>query len=159
MKNKSKGIIFFVKKIKDNDLYIKILSSNDEINSGIIYGGNTSKKKIIYQNGYFIDYSISKKSINSPPVFVGELRKPFLSNIFIDKYKMNALLSILSLINLSIVEGQKIKDIFFNVEKLIINIINNNHWIISYCEWLMILLQQIGYEIDYKNNKNKFYNI
>ena len=46
MKNKLKGIIFYSKKIKDNDLFIKILSSKDEINSGIVYGGNSSKKKL-----------------------------------------------------------------------------------------------------------------
>ena len=37
MKNNLTGIIFFSKKIKDNDLYIRILSSNDEIFSGIVY--------------------------------------------------------------------------------------------------------------------------
>ena len=35
-----------MKKIKDNDLYVKILSKNDKIDSGIVYGGNSSKKKI-----------------------------------------------------------------------------------------------------------------
>ena len=59
MKNKLKGMIFFSKIVKDNDLYIKVLSSNDEVLSGIVYGGNSSKKKIIYQNGYFIDFSLS----------------------------------------------------------------------------------------------------
>ena len=45
MKNKYKGIIYYSKNIKDNDLFLKILSSNDEINSVIVYGGNSSKKK------------------------------------------------------------------------------------------------------------------
>ena len=44
MQNRLKGLIFYTKNIKDNDLYIKILSSNDYINSGIVYGGNSSKK-------------------------------------------------------------------------------------------------------------------
>ena len=44
MQNKLKGLIFYTKNIKDNDLYIKILSSNDYVNSGIVYGGNSSKK-------------------------------------------------------------------------------------------------------------------
>ena len=45
MTDKLKGIIFYSKNIKDNDLFIKILSSNDEINQGMVYGGNSSKKK------------------------------------------------------------------------------------------------------------------
>ena len=45
MTDKLKGLIFFSKNIKDNDLFIKILSSKDEVNQGIVYGGNSSKKK------------------------------------------------------------------------------------------------------------------
>ena len=89
-----------------------------------------------------------------------ELSKPYLGNIYNDKYKMNAFLSILSLINISIVEGQSLKGFFVDIEKLFENIINKNHWIILYCEWLFILLKHIGYEIDYKKNQeNQFYNI
>ena len=49
MTDKLKGLIFYSKNIKDNDLFIKILSSKDEVNQGIVYGGNSSKKKLIYQ--------------------------------------------------------------------------------------------------------------
>ena len=62
MKHKDKGIIFYSKIVKDNDLYIKILSSNDQILSGIVYGGNSSKKKIIYQLCYFIEFLLTKKN-------------------------------------------------------------------------------------------------
>lgn len=157
MKNKSNGIIFFTKKIKDNDLYIRLLSSNDEVISGVVFGGNSSKKKLIYQKGYFINYSHEKKHPNSPLIFTGEIIQPFIGNIFNDKYKLNAILSILGLINLSIVEGQKIKGIYTDVLNLIENIIFQNHWIIFYCEWLFILLQKIGYQIDYKKNYTKKY--
>ena len=63
MKHKDKGIIFYSKIVKDNDLYIKILSSNDQILSGIVYGGNSSKKKIIYQLCYFIHLNLLFKLV------------------------------------------------------------------------------------------------
>lgn len=160
MKNKLKGIIFYSKKIKDNDLYIKILSSNDEINSGMVYGGNTSKKKFIYQCGYFVDYSMIKKNYNAPPFFNADVTKPYLGNIIYDKYKLNALLSIISLINISILEGQNIKGFYNGIENLIGNIINRKYWIIFYCKWLFYLLKLIGYQIDYEHNiDKKFYDI
>jgi len=62
MTDKFKGIIYYSKNIKDNDLFVKILSSKDEINQGIVYGGNSSKKKLTYQKGYFINYLIKKKT-------------------------------------------------------------------------------------------------
>ena len=52
MNEKYQGLILFVKKIKDNDLFIKILAKNDEIFSGLVYGGNSSKKKNIYQSSF-----------------------------------------------------------------------------------------------------------
>ena len=160
MQKKITGLIIFSKNIKDNDLYIKILSSNDEINSGIVYGGNSSKKKLIFQDGYFINYSISKKNENAPPFFSGELSKPFIGNIYDNKYKLNALLSILSLINLSFLEGQSIKGYYLTIYDLFCKIINQKHWIVNYCEWLFELLKLIGYEIEYKENfQNKFFNI
>ena len=157
MKNKLKGVIFFNKKIKDNDLFIKVLLSNDQINSGIVYGGNSSKKETNYQNGFFLDFIITRKNENLPLIFMGDISTPYIGTIYEDKYKMNALLSILSLINLSIIEGQKINGFFKDVENLVNNIVNKNHWIFFYCEWLFILLQKIGYEIDYKKNINKQY--
>ena len=157
MKSKLKGIIFYTKKIKDHDLFIKILSSDDSLNSGLVYGGNSTKKKLIYQNGYFVDYFITKKNQSSVPIISGDICKPFLGDIINDKYKLNALLSILSIINISILEGQYIKGFYESVLKLITKIINSKHWIIDYCEWLFELLKIIGYQIDYNNNSNKNY--
>ena len=160
MTDKLNGIIFFSKNIKDNDLFIKILSFNDRVNQGIVYGGNSSKKKLIYQNGYFINYSINKKNENSPYAITAEISQPYLSKIFEDKYKLHALLSILSLINISIVEGQIIKGFYNNVYRLIFIIINENRWITYYCEWLFNLLKLIGYQIDYKKHtENNYYYI
>jgi len=160
MTDKLKGLIFYSKNIKDNDLFIKILSSKDEVNQGIVYGGNSSKKKLIYQKGYFIDYSIKKKNENFPPAISADISRPYLSKLIDDKYKLHALLSVLSLINISIVEGQIIKGFYNSVYKLIVIIINENRWIIYYCEWLFNLLQLIGYQIDYKKYvESKYYDL
>ena len=160
MKNKFKGLILYKKIIKDNDIYIKILAYNDQIITGMVYGGNSSKKKLIYQSGFFIDFMISRKNENFPLTINAEISKPFLSNIINDKYKLNALLSILSLIKLSITEGQHIKGFYIGVEDILLKIIFQNHWIVFYCEWLFYLLQLIGYQIDYKkNNDKKFFDL
>ena len=157
MKNKFKGLILYKKLIKDNDIYIRILASNDQIIAGIVYGGNSSKKKLIYQSGFFIDFTVNRKNENFPLTINAEISKPFLSNIINDKYKLNALLSILSLIKLSITEGQHIAGFYIGVENVLLKIIFQNRWIVFYCEWLFYLLQLIGYQIDYKKNNQKKY--
>ena len=160
MTDKLEGLIFYSKKIKDNDLFLKILTSKDQVVSGMVYGGNSSKKKVIFQVGYFINFIINQKTKNSPPYFNADISYPYLGTIINDKYKTSALLSIVSLINLAIIEGQIIKGFYKTIYNLISLIIIKKHWIVIYCEWLFNLLQLIGYEIDYKSNSNKkFYDI
>tara|TARA_Y100001970_G_scaffold243237_1_gene308311 strand:- start:1951 stop:2652 length:702 start_codon:yes stop_codon:yes gene_type:complete len=157
---KNEGIIIYKKKIKDNDLYIRILSKDDQIISGIVYGGNSSKKQLIFQSGYFIDYSSIKKNINSISSINAELTKPFIGSIINDNYKSHCLLAIISLINLSIVEGQKINKFYVSVKNLVETISTQKHWLSFFFEWLFLLLELIGYQIDYKNNKGyKYYNL
>ena len=159
MIDKDEGIIVFSKKIKDNDLFIKVLSSKDKMISGMVYGGNSSKKKSIYQIGYFIDYSLFQKNINIPSTFKAEIIKPFIGPIFNDRYKSYSLLSIVSLVNLSILEGQKINDLYLSIKEIVEIIIMKKYWISFYCEWLFKLLKIIGYQIDYENKKKyKFFN-
>ena len=50
MQNKTFGILLYKKIIKENNLFVKILSENDEIITGIVYGGNSSKKKKYLSN-------------------------------------------------------------------------------------------------------------
>jgi len=66
----------------------------------------------------------SKKNENSPSVFTADISKPYTSNMYNDKFKLNALASILSLINISIFEGQQIKGFYSGVFNLISNINN-----------------------------------
>ena len=61
MINKDEGIIVFTKKIKDNDLFIKVVSSEDKIVSGIVYGGNSSKKKSINRIRILSSTNLSNK--------------------------------------------------------------------------------------------------
>ena len=120
MHNKTFGILLYKKKIKENDLYVKILSKEDSLITGVVYGGN-SRKKNIFQIGYFLNLSLYKKNLNYPFVIEAELRKPLISCIFEDKYKLQCILSIISLINLSIIEGQKIQGIYDVTDKFIQN--------------------------------------
>ena len=70
------------------------------------------------------------------------------------------MLSILNLIKLSIIEGQYIQGFYKHIEILINTIVNKNHWIVEYCEWLFTLLKLIGYQIDYQiNNDIMFFNL
>tara|TARA_B100000965_G_scaffold353085_1_gene328726 strand:- start:576 stop:1283 length:708 start_codon:yes stop_codon:yes gene_type:complete len=154
------GILLYRKLIKENDLFVKILLDNNSIVTGIVYGGSSSKKKNIYQIGYYLNLRLNKKNSNSPYIIEAEISYPLVGSIINDKFKLYCILSIVSLINISIVEGQIVKGLFENTDKFINNLITKKNWIILYCKWLFDLLKVIGYEIDYKSNlKNSFFDI
>ena len=157
IEKKERAILLFSKLSSENNLYVKFLTHKDEILTGISFGASSKKKKNIYQIGYFFNVIINNKNTNFPNNISGELAKPFFYNIFNDKYKLHCLLSIVSLLNISIIEGQKIHGIFKLSEKMIDLLSNNEKWIIDFFLYLLNLLKLIGYDIDFKKNLSKNY--
>ncbi len=156
---KKKGILLFSKISSENNLFLKFLTDTDEIITGISFGGSTKKKKNIYQIGFFLNIIIKNKNKNFPNSISAELSEPYYHSIFDNKYKLHCLLSIVSLLNISIIEGQKIKGLFDSSQKIIQIISNEKKWLIDYFLYLLNLLKLIGYDIDFnKYSENNYFN-
>ena len=156
MQKKFKGILLYVKIHKENDLLVKFLTNKDQLISGIVYGGQSKKKKNLFQIGFFLEFEINFK-LNRPPSINAELSKPYISNIINDKYKINCIICITSLINICIIEGQKVNNIYYIVESFLILIHSNKKWFNEFCIFLFELLKVIGYEISFIENLNNKY--
>ena len=154
---KKRGILLYNKISSENNLYLKILTNDDEIVTGLSFGGSTKKKKNIYQIGYFLNIQINNKNKNFPNSITAELSRPYYHNILNDKYKIHGLLAIVSLLNISIIEGQKVNGLFNLSERIITVLANKEKWIINYFLYLLNLLKLIGYDIDFLNNSSKDY--
>ena len=152
-----RGILIFSKISSENNLYLKILTEKDEIITGLSFGGSTKKKKNIFQIGYFLNIVIKNKNKNFPNSITAELSKPYYHNIFNDKYKLHGLLAIVSLLNISIIEGQKVSGLFNLSENIIEILAYEKKWIIDFFIFLLNLLKLIGYDIDYQKNISKDY--
>lgn len=159
IQKKYKGILIFSKIHKENDLFIKFLSESDEVISGIVYGGQSKKKRNIFQVGFYLNFTINSK-INKPNSINAELREPFITNILFDKYKLSCLINLSSLINLSIIEGQILNNIYTTVDDFLLILFNKKKWLNKYFIFLFELLKIIGYQIDLsKTESNKYFNL
>ena len=159
MQTKLRGFLVSSRVYRENDLFVKFLSEKDELISGIVYGGLSKKKKNIYQIGFFLDVEVSIKP-NKPFSLNGELSKPYVTKIVNDKYKLNCLLCVAALVSLSLIEGQRVKNIFKIVENFLFNMFNNSKWFIEFCIFLFQLLKIIGYEINISESKqNKYFDL
>ena len=85
MQTKNFGILLYRKIIKENDLFVKILSKDDKLVTGIVYGGNSSKKNNIYQIGYYLNLNLVRRNSNSPFTINAEIDNPLLGSIINDK--------------------------------------------------------------------------
>ena len=155
IEKKDRGILLFTKISSENNLYVKFLTEKDEILTGLIFGGSTKKKKNIYQVGYFLHINIKNKGKNFPNSISGELSKPYYHSIFNDKYKLHCLLAIISILNISIIDGQKVPGLFRLSERIIEILSEKKKWIIDFFVFLLNLLKLIGYEIDYNKYTSK----
>ena len=80
VESKTTGIILFTKISSENNLYLKILTENDEIITGICFAGSTKKKKNIFQIGYFLNF-IDKVLVKLLPNIFCMWRKIVLTKI------------------------------------------------------------------------------
>ena len=149
---KDQGLIIFIKIIKEKNLYIRILSKDHGLKSGIVYGGNSKKLKNIYLVGSYINFNYSKKNENNIGSINAELINPLISNIYNDRYKLYAILTCCSLINSVINENQKFNNIFSQTSDFVISL-NNKHWFNNYVIWILNFFQELGYGFDWKQIK------
>jgi hypothetical protein len=56
MEKKERGILLFNKISSENNLYVKILTDKDEIQTGLIFGGSTKKKEKYLSSRLFLEY-------------------------------------------------------------------------------------------------------
>ena len=95
--------------------------------------------------------------VNRPPSIKAELSKPYLSSVINDKYKLSCLLSVVSLINVSVIEGQIITHIYKISKEFLEIMISKKKLLNFFCIYLFDLLKYIGYELDYVNNNRLKY--
>lgn len=157
MNFKDQALIIYIKIINENNLLVKLLTKNNGLCVGIIYGGNSKKNKKIYQIGSYINFNFLQKNENSIASINGELKKPLLTNYFDDKFKLHAILTSCSLLNVAINENQIFKNIYNQTHNLFLSF-NNKHWFYEFSLWMLYFLTELGYGFDWAdiNLRKKF---
>ena len=145
------------RKFRENANIINIFTKKKGKIDGIVYGGNSRKIRNYLQisNKLFVVHS--SKNENKIGYLKTELIKPISPLYFNDKERTSALISICSLLNILLPEGQPNQKIYKSFENLI-NSINLDHWIILFIFFELNLIKDLGYDVNlnqYKNNNDK----
>jgi len=141
------------RKFKENANIINIFTEKRGKINGLVYGGNSRKIRNYLQISNKLFVSHSSKSENRIGYFKTELIKPISPLYFNDKKRTSALISICSLLNVLLPEGQPNKKIFISFENLI-NSINFDNWIILYIFFELNLIKDLGYDVNLSQYNN-----
>ena len=133
------------RKFRENANIINIFTEKKGKMDGIVYGGNSRKIRNYLQisNKLFVVHL--SKGENKIGYFKTELIKPISPLYFNDKERTSALISICSLLNVLLPEGQPNKKIYNSFDNLI-NSINLDNWIILYIFFELNLIKSLGYD-------------
>ena len=125
------------RKFRENANIINIFTKKKGKIDGIVYGGNSRKIRNYLQISNKLFVSHSSKSENKIGYFKTELIKPISPLYFNDKERTSALISICSLLNTLLPQGQPNK----KMESL-----GLENWIFIYIFFELNLIKDLGYD-------------
>lgn len=158
------GIIFYVKKYKENSFVIKVLSKKNNIIIGYVFGKNSNKNicsKV--QIGNYIDFTYTKKTEEQLGCFKITLISSNYDIFFQTKQNILIINSCIFFINYLLIDNNNTILIYKTFLNLIFAIKNNNSYIINYyMDFLFALFKHLGINFNpyiccITNSKNTYY--
>ena len=135
------------RKFRENANIINVFTLKKGKVGGIVYGGSSRKIRNYLQISNKLIVFNNSKSENKIGYFKTELIKAVSPNYFNDKERTSALISLCSLLNSLLPEGQPYKNIYNSFEKFI-NTLNLDNWIILYVFFEINLIKELGYGVN-----------
>ena len=135
------------RKFRENANIINVFTLKKGKVGGIVYGGSSRKIRNYLQISNKLIVFNNSKSENKIGYFKTELIKAVSPNYFNDKERTSALISLCSLLNSLLPEGQPYKNIYNSFEKFI-DTLNLDIWIILYIFFEINLIKELGYGVN-----------
>ncbi len=135
------------RKFRENANIINVFTLKKGKVGGVVYGGSSRKIRNYLQISNKLIVFNNSKSESKIGYFKTELIKVVSPNYFNDKERTSALISLCSLLNSLLPEGQPYKNIYNSFEKFI-DTLNLDNWIILYIFFEINLIKELGYGVN-----------
>ena len=147
------GYLLSKNNFDENSVIIEAFTLEHGKCTGIVYGGSSRKLKKNFQVGNKMLLNWKSKGENKIGYFTTELIKPVSPLFFDNKKKTICILSASSILKILLPERQINKKIYDSFEKLLYKLDNEN-WIKLYIYWELLLIKELGFEINFLNQSN-----
>ncbi|MFN7039290.1 MAG: DNA repair protein RecO [Alphaproteobacteria bacterium] len=144
-----KAIIVSIKKYGENSAIITMLTEHHGLHAGIINGIDSANKRALYQLGNIVETTWKARLSEHLGNFSSEIIDPVSSFLMFNQLSLAALNSICNIINIALSERLQEKDIFYNLEKFLLLLKEDNYlWQKEYIFFELDLLSALGYGLD-----------
>ena len=146
---KNKALVLSKINYSETSLILKVFTDKMGVRTGLVKGGKIIKKSNIFETGNLIIAEWKGKKEESLGLFTCELLEAN-SGIFLeDSRKFLSIISLLNLIEFSLLENEIEEELFIKSYNLIKNILNNQKfWLENYVKWELFLLKKIGFGLE-----------
>ena len=145
------GFLLSKNNFDENSIIIQAFTLNHGKYTGIVYGGSSRKQKKFYQIGNKIMLNWKSKNENTLGYIQAEIMQPVIPLYFENKKRSICLLAASSILKILLPERQTNRKIYHSFNALI-NKLNINDWIQMYILWELSLINELGFEINFKKN-------
>ena len=152
MKWQDKGIVVSIKKYGENSLILNLFTQNHGLHAGLVKYSSKRNNKDIYQIGNIFNIEWSGRLEDQLGYYKSEILNSISYNVINNQLKIDALITISSLIDKLLAERQVHSTLFKETLDFIYYLNNNEKfWIEKYIHWELKFLSELGFGLDLTN--------
>ena len=141
------GVILSVRKYGENDIIMHALTENHGHHAGVIKGGNTRKRKGMYQQGNHLHLRWRARLLDHLGTFVCEPERMFAAGVLHDKKLLIALSALCATAEMVLPE-REVHSLAYRQVHHLLDTLGDRSWTTDYVLWEMHLLNELGFGLD-----------
>ena len=150
MRWQDKGLIISVKKYGENSLILHLFTENHGVHAGLVKYNTTKKSGNIYEVGNILSVEWTGRLEEQLGFYKSELEKSYLYNIMNNSLKLEALITICSMLYAFLAARESHSTLYIRTIQIIKYLSKKEElWISKYIHWELLLLSELGYGLDF----------
>ena len=132
----------------ETSIILKVFTKKYGVQKGFVKGAKSKKKSSIYEAGNLVRVSYKSRTDEMLGVFLVELIKASSLIYIADIKKFSCIVSIINLIEFSLLENEKEFELYNLSKNLIEKVYLEVGWVEDYIRWEVFLLKKIGFGLE-----------
>ncbi len=145
------GIVLSARKQGETSLLVALFTENHGRHMGLVRGGQSGRLRGVYQVGNLVKVSWRARLEEHLGNFNCELMRPVAAVLLNNALRLSALSSACALSESSLPERAPYSNLYSSLMALIDKIHNSRDWYISYANFELTLLSDLGFSLDFSS--------